>query len=302
MMMQQSNELVHVPDLTVAEQVAKVAIDAGIVPAGMKPTTIQAIVAAGLEMGLQPFHALRSLYFIQGRLVMSVQAQLALARRAGVKIVELKDEANSCTVTLARDTEKVTCTYTIEDARRAGLLEKTNSNWAKYPRQMLRWRAIGDALRIIAADVLLGVYDTNEFTDIDPTGGTPESTTSAQEQASDLVENADITSPANTDETESLAEPPAKHAKAAKPAKPAKPTKPAKDNGSPQDNDEITLAEMERHAKNALLKRLHSVARSRFKSDSQRRTWLQQNFSKSSFLELSRSQAEEALYLMQLEA
>lgn len=307
MLQQQTNELVRVPDLNVAEQVTKVAIDAGIVPPTLKPATIQAIVAAGLEMGLQPFHALRSLYFVQGRLLMSVQAQLALARRAGVKVVELKDEANSCTVTLARDNEKVTCTYTIEDARRAGLLDKSNSNWAKYPRQMLRWRAIGDALRIIAADVLLGVYDPHEFTDIDHLHNENTDVTQANSASEQSNSNIDYSKmqvvrqrvqlkPGVEPPEDELSEPPIVG------LDDDDEDETTNDSATQHSQDELTLAQMNRYSRNVLLRRLHAAAKDRFDSDEARREWLQQNFHKSSFLELTRKQAEEALYLLQIKA
>jgi hypothetical protein len=65
-----------------------------------------------------------------------------------------------------RDGERVTVTYTLDDARRAGLADQRN--WRLYPRQMLRWRAIGDALRIIAPDVVMGLLDPDEASSLEP--------------------------------------------------------------------------------------------------------------------------------------
>jgi len=148
-------------EIDLSKEYMRIAREAGIVPSNLTGAQIQAIILAGRELGLQPFQALRLMSFINGRLVMSVQLQLALARqRVGVQIVELTETGESCSVTLKRGEERVTCTYTIKDAERSGLIR--NPNWQKYPTQMLRWRAIGDALRIIAPDVVMGLLSPEE--------------------------------------------------------------------------------------------------------------------------------------------
>lgn len=307
-------------DIAYAQEMARIAQEAGIVPPNTKAATISAIILAGREMGMQPFHALRSLYFVQGRLLMSVQAQLALARRAGVKVVELKDEPNACKVILARGSEQVECTYSMDDARKAGLLDKANSNWAKYPRQMLRWRAIGDALRIIAPDVLLGVYDPNEFT----AEFTEPAEPAEHAEHAEPVKRVIPAKPAESVKRVIPAKPakPAKPepAKPAEPAETAEPVKPAEPEpakpAEPEDDDiepiddffvpgpssieveEWSLMDMDPEIRNSWLRRLHRAAHGKFKSDQNRREWLQQNFKKSSFKDFTLGQAREAIRLL----
>jgi len=141
----------------------------GMIPPDINDAQAMIIIAAGQEMGLQPLQALRTMSFIRGRLTMTVQLQLAMARqRAGVRVETLEESADgsAVTVTLVRDGERVTVTYTLADARRAGLADQRN--WRLYPRQMLRWRAIGDALRIVAPDVVMGLLDPDEASSLDP--------------------------------------------------------------------------------------------------------------------------------------
>jgi len=142
---------------------------AGMIPPDINDPQAMIIISAGQEMGLQPLQSLRTMSFIRGRLCMTVQLQLAMARqRAGVRVETLEESADGSgvTVTLVRDGERVTVTYTLADARRAGLAEQRN--WRLYPRQMLRWRAIGDALRIIAPDVVMGLLDPDEASSLEP--------------------------------------------------------------------------------------------------------------------------------------
>jgi hypothetical protein len=140
---------------------AEFGIKAGITPLGTTPLQAMAIIEIGKEMNLRPFQALRMISFIKGRVTMAVQLQLAIARKGGIELADLKETPTSCTATLKRGNETKTCTYTFEMAKRANLI-KPDSNWEKYPTQMLRWRAIGDAIRLIASDIILGLLSPDE--------------------------------------------------------------------------------------------------------------------------------------------
>lgn len=138
----------------------------GIVPQGTTQHQAMAIIQTGIELGLAPMQSLRSMSFVKGRLVMSVQLQLALARQRGVKVIKIDENDGSCAVIIERQGESVTCAYTLQDARKAGLV-KQDGNWDKYPKQMLRWRAIGDALRLLAPDLVMGLLSQEEAEGID---------------------------------------------------------------------------------------------------------------------------------------
>ncbi len=154
------------------ERWGKFAIEAGLIPADVSLPQAMAIIQTGKEMGLQPLQSLRNMAFIRGRLTMAVQLQLALAIQKGVKIVEMAEELESCTITLERTGEKITCTYTLEDAKKAGLF-KSAGNYEKYLKQMLRWRATGDCLRLIAPDLILGLLSPEEAESLEPLGVAP---------------------------------------------------------------------------------------------------------------------------------
>lgn len=146
---------------------ANFAEQAGLVPQGTNKYQAMAIVQAGKEMGLQPLQSLGTMSFIKGRLVMSVQLQLALAKNTkGVIVSEMAEGEGVCRVTLRRGEESVTCEYTLDDAQKAGLV-KPDGSWHKYGRQMLRWRAIGDALRIICPDLAMGLLSPEEAENIE---------------------------------------------------------------------------------------------------------------------------------------
>jgi len=170
---------------------AEVARQAGILPTNTNQAQAMAIVQSGREMGLQPFQSLRSMSFIKGRLTMSVQLQLAMAKRGGVKLSNVEEGDDYCTATLTRESETVKCKYTKTDAEKAGLVVAGGS-WTKYQRQMLRWRAIGDGLRLIAPDLVLGLLSPEEAESIDPV---------------DVVESADSATKTEESPAESKAPP-----------------------------------------------------------------------------------------------
>jgi len=261
--------------LQLSERYMRLAREAGIIPREMNAAQAQAIILAGREIGLEPLQSLRTMAFINGRLTMSVQLQLALARqRAGVRVEQLAETDDSCTVTLARDGERITCTYTLADARRAGL--ERSHGWQKYPRQMLRWRAIGDALRIIAPDVVMGLLSPEEAETID-----------ISVDATDDVPPAALPSAESEPESEPEPEPQA--------------DEPREGNG--HDAGQTTLLRdlqrTDRDRYNRILRALHAHARQRFADDAARRQWLQANYRVQNFPDLTLSQARECLQLMQ---
>lgn len=79
-----------------------------------------------------------------------------------------------CTVQ-RKDAPLITRTFTIDQAKTAGLLDKTNSVWKPYPHRMLQMRTRSFALKDAFADVLSGVsileYDHNELPDVPAMGG-----------------------------------------------------------------------------------------------------------------------------------
>ena len=143
------------------------AMKAGLLPYGTNIYQASAIVQAGKELGLQALQSIRSMSFIKGRLAMTVQLQLALAKAKGVKVKSIIETDGRCEATLKREDEEITCTYTLEDAQKAGLVREGGA-YEKYERQMLRWRAVGDVLRLIAPDLVMGLLSPEEAQTLEP--------------------------------------------------------------------------------------------------------------------------------------
>lgn len=121
----------------------------------------------GMEIGLQPLQAMQSIAVINGRPAIWGDAMIAIVRGSG--LLESMNEdigETQCTCTVKRRGEpEVSRTYTMEDAKRAGLAGK-QSPWTQHPKRMLQMRARAFALRDVFPDVLRGVFVAEEAQDM----------------------------------------------------------------------------------------------------------------------------------------
>lgn len=149
------------------------------------------VMAYGVELGIPPITALKTIYVIDGKPSASGQAMLALARRGGVDI-RLPDPGSvktQATVAIKRprSDEWVEYSYTMDMANKAGLTGK--NNWKKHPAEMLIWRAVATAIRFQASDIVGGLYTVEEISpdmEVDeygtPIGGIVQSSAQPVEQ------------------------------------------------------------------------------------------------------------------------
>jgi hypothetical protein len=132
-------------------------------------------ILAGKEIGVTPFQAMTNIHLIQGKATMGANLMAAKVKGSGkydYRIAKL--DSTACTIAfkqrvgvgaLGQGWEDLgEFTYSIEDAKRAGLV-KQGSSWEKYPQNMLFARAISSGVRIYCPDVFNGnlVYVPEEM-------------------------------------------------------------------------------------------------------------------------------------------
>lgn len=136
------------------------------------PADVLFVISVGEHLGLNAATALMNIYNVNGMPTMKADLKLALAKRhpeyAGC---EIDANAERCIVKMKRKAENgteeaITSTFTIEDAKRAGLFPKKD-NWRMYPQRMLKARAISYAVNDLFPDIVFGMLSSEEAQDID---------------------------------------------------------------------------------------------------------------------------------------
>lgn len=141
------------------------------VPKGLRgrPEAVAACILWGVEVQIGPMQALDGIDVIDGKPNVSAELMRALVLRAGHEIWAVESSSNAVTMAGRRSgsSQTTTVSWTLADARQAGLLAK--ENWRKYPRSMLTNRATTELCRLVFPDVLAGLsHDADELSPTAP--------------------------------------------------------------------------------------------------------------------------------------
>jgi hypothetical protein len=142
------------------KEIGATALKSGLLPTSIKTPEAAAIIALkGWELGLKPLVSFAYISVVNGRPTCAAELMLAEIRRVYPKaIVKISKSTDTECVVQAKRPEEDALTefkWTIEDARKAGLLGK--DNWKNYPADMLFARTITRMKRRLFPEVLMGV-------------------------------------------------------------------------------------------------------------------------------------------------
>jgi hypothetical protein len=155
-------------DLVVRQ--AEVLAQSSIIPSAYRRKSAD-IIAAGLAgrcFGWDVMTSLRQFHVIEGTASLKPESMLGLVRQAGHSVTVELDPG----IAVARGTrfdtgDEHVATFTMEDAKAAGLADK--KNWKQYRDAMLTWRAVTKLCRVLFPDVVLGAgYTPEEVGSDDP--------------------------------------------------------------------------------------------------------------------------------------
>ncbi len=155
-----------------AEQVAHTEF----VPKALRdsPEKVLASFLTGREIGLGPMSSTRHVTIIDGTPNVSAEAKLALIRRAGHKVTGSADNQHAEILGVRSDTgDRLTVTYTIEDALQAGSIQSITEDrrvvarskqnrpmpWEQHTARMLWHAAIRELATRLFSDVTMGWAD-----------------------------------------------------------------------------------------------------------------------------------------------
>jgi len=126
-----------------------------------------------------PFDFKREFHLVNGSLTMRSDAMLAGYRTRGGKVIWKQFDSTAAIGVWKYDGNECEIGFTSEDAKIAGLLPaKPGSGWQKDPSAMLRARCISKAIRMLAPEVVAGLYSPEEAADLaTPSTPAPTATT-----------------------------------------------------------------------------------------------------------------------------
>lgn len=131
--------------------------------------TILGTLITARRIGMDPMYALNGgIYSIKGKYGISAEGMNSLVRAKGHSIV-IDPTSNSERSVLigkrADNGDSCTCTYTLQDAQRAGLVVG-GGTWEKHPGSMCFARAVSNLCRRLFPDVIAGLYVEDEINEI----------------------------------------------------------------------------------------------------------------------------------------
>lgn len=156
---------VTVPDVRTTDsmfRIAELAARSGLCST-RQPSDAYFVIAYGVELGIPPMTALRTIHVINNKPVCSGEAMLALIRRSGKVSMSISGDEKSATVTMKRKDsgDEYTAAWSMERANTAGVTR--NATWQKFPSQMLKWRAISECAKFLCSDIIGGLYTVEEI-------------------------------------------------------------------------------------------------------------------------------------------
>lgn len=140
-----------------------------------------AVLLRGRSLGLDAVTSLANFHVIEGQPAMHAALIVGLVLRSGkaqyFQLIESTDDRATWETHRVGNPKPVSMSFSIDDAFRAGLVERhgngyrgvsksgRSSNWDKYRRTMLRWRAATELARSVYPDVTTGLFTPDEVSE-----------------------------------------------------------------------------------------------------------------------------------------
>lgn len=121
---------------------------------------------------MPPLEMMKHFHLIGGKLARRSDSMLAGYRERGGKVKWLQFDGEAAKARWTYDGNDIELSYTLEDAKQAGLYppQKPGSGWNKNRAEMLRARLISKAVRMLAPEVCTGQYTPEEIEDFNTPG------------------------------------------------------------------------------------------------------------------------------------
>lgn len=160
------------------QQYAELLAQASLLPKQYQrnPANVLLAMELGQSLSIPPIQAINEVHVIEGKPSASANLIGGLVRRAGhVLRIRVDRDAMTATAQIIRHDDPdytFEVTWSMDDAKRAGSLNK--DNWNKYPIAMLKARAITEVAREACPEALMGIaYTPDELGAVVDQDGNP---------------------------------------------------------------------------------------------------------------------------------
>jgi len=151
--------------LDVVLRKAEILLKSGMLPKELNTKEkVAVLIMKAKELNMPALEAISHLYVVNQKVAIDSSGMLALILRSGLaKKIQFGGDGTSAWCEMERKDGVISFkyTFTIEDARRAGLLNK--ESWQKYTKELLVARAISGCARKVFPDVVGGLYTVEEL-------------------------------------------------------------------------------------------------------------------------------------------
>lgn len=138
-----------------------------------RPQQGQILALQCLTSGLTPFEVTQTYHLLDGKLSMKADAMLGRYVAAGGKVQWLERTSAKVRARWTYRENDLEMEVTLDELVASGVATgkggDLKENYRKHPRQMLTARLISEAVRLLAPDVVSGVYTPEEVSDFTPT-------------------------------------------------------------------------------------------------------------------------------------
>lgn len=145
---------------------AAIIVKSNFFPALKSAESAATIILMGAGFGLDPMQSIRCIHIIDGKPTPSADLIIGAVKRSPVcqwfRLVESTTTAATYETQRQGEAQPTTHTYSIDDAKRAGLAGR--GSWQKYPSAMLRARCASTLARIVYPDLISGLVEDDEDT------------------------------------------------------------------------------------------------------------------------------------------
>ena len=160
-------------------------------PANENAGQVMMKLQAAKDMGLTPTQALTGIAFVNGKLAVFGAAAASLMVKHGYDLAWGECTDKSATLKVSKGDRSHSETFTIDDAKKAGLAGKAGP-WTLYTRDMLRWKALARARNFFCPEVGGGLPIKEDYqeTEKELTQAEPSKIAEAQANAKAAIDDA----------------------------------------------------------------------------------------------------------------